>query len=69
MPVPQDLQKYTQEIQEYLKLQLKELQEEYIRKNGNLPQTDPFIQLTQAINCVESLKSVQRTILQYWENL
>ena len=70
MPIPQDLQSYLEEIQRYLKLQRNRLQEEYIKEKGKLPpQNDPFSELTQAINCVESLKLIQDRIYKYWNEL
>ncbi|NEO44195.1 MAG: hypothetical protein F6J98_07025 [Moorea sp. SIO4G2] len=69
MPVPQDLQNYLTEIQKYLELQQNELQKEYKKQKGELPEQDPFEELTQAIHCVKNLKKIQGKILEYWDDL
>lgn len=68
MPMPQSLPQYLKEIQDYLNLQKTNLKNEWKIAGGSLEE-DPFPELTQAIACVEDLKSIQAYILHYYEQL
>jgi len=66
MPVPENLDQYLKEIQKYLELQEKLLKKAYENKPSP---SDSFCELTKAIACVESLKTMQDKIFKYWDNL
>ncbi|NEO18118.1 MULTISPECIES: hypothetical protein [unclassified Moorena] len=69
MPVPQDLQNYLTEIQDFLESQKNRLEEKYKKKKGKSPTKDTFKELTQAINCVNNLKEIQNQIYKYLNDL